>query len=138
MPCGWLNWAVVKSPSLRPATPEPITSRSVPSSLATTMRLWLLSEMNSRPEASSARILPGNRNGVAAAAWRSMSNRSGVSSKQLLLPIIGHARADHLIDLLEGNLAAGAPDGIAFRIDQDHRRPGLHAERAPTARGGRR
>ena len=32
-----------------------------------TMRLWLLSEMNSRPPASSARILPGNLSGVGGA-----------------------------------------------------------------------
>ena len=51
--------------------------------------------------------------------------------QQLLLPIVGHARADHLVDLLERDLAAGAPDGIAFGINQDHRGPGLHAEQLP-------
>ena len=47
-PCGWSNVAVLKSPSSRPICPLPMMSSRLPSSVAITIRLWLLSLMNRR------------------------------------------------------------------------------------------
>ena len=44
---------------MKASSPEPITCRTSPSKEETTMRLWLVSAMNSLPPASSARTLPG-------------------------------------------------------------------------------
>ena len=51
--------------------------------------------------------------------------------QQPLAAVVGDRRFQQGVDLLEGNLAAGAPDGIPFRVDQDHRRPGIDPEEFP-------
>ena len=110
MPCGWLNLASAKSPSAAPicAAADRLDAACRRAS-ATTMRLWLLSAMNSRLPASSASTLPGNRSGVSAALSASRSNRSGVSSS---MPLLADSRASHVsmnaVECLELDLAAAA------------------------------
>ena len=80
IPWGWSKLASAYPPSDLPICPLPITSCSLPSSPAITIRLWLLSEMNSRCDGASASSLPGNRNGVAGTRLRSSEKSTGVSS----------------------------------------------------------